>query len=255
MSGIASVDSARGNKVRPGWKRIWWISGGGRVFVYSHRVFRVFRCNSESATALLPDGERPFCLVVNFQDDAQARSTPRQCVCTCADSRPLRSGALVKNAFCLEHPAARAHGQEHGRVRTYRLQTHKSMPTARARESPIDKAYQLLNLPSLSYISVRRACISLHYCLTRSMMLASLSSRQMHRARTRLAAPRASQQLATSVSSARDIAIILLRFYFHAFELSSSQTQWKPLTVSVRPRQKVMRPSPSTRSNALVYDA
>lgn len=40
----------------------------------------------------------------------------------------------------------------------------------RMRES-VDKAYQLLNLtPSPSYISVRRACISPHYCLTQSMV-------------------------------------------------------------------------------------
>lgn len=50
----------------------------------------VFQCNFESAVALLPGGERtdsfpasfpmPFRLVVNFQDDAQARSTSRHCV-------------------------------------------------------------------------------------------------------------------------------------------------------------------------------
>lgn len=36
-------------------------------------------------------------------------------------------------------------------------------------DTSLDKAYQLLNLPNLSCVTLRRACIRPHYCLTRSM--------------------------------------------------------------------------------------
>lgn len=67
-------------------------------------------------------------------------------------------------------------------TRTHSYDTREKVRAARARESSLDKAYQLLNLPSPLYISVRPACISPHYCLTRSMM-----SCQMRSSCTRLA--------------------------------------------------------------------
>lgn len=76
----------------------------------------------------------PFRPVVNFQDDAQARSTSRQCVYTCADSRPLRSGARVKNVFCLEHPA----------TRTRRLPTHTHVPVGYAL-TRVGRSIRLIN--------------------------------------------------------------------------------------------------------------